>query len=343
MANKKISSLTSLGAAPATDDIIPITDISDTTGSPQGTTKKVTVANLLANAPDNSTDVTLATVTNNYLTLSGQEITAGIVPVSLGGTGASNLVDARANLGVDASGTDNSTDVTLAAVTNNYLSLSGQEITAGIVPVSLGGTGSGDLATARANLGLGTAATTDSSNYATASHTHSLETDLTDLTIGTKASEDVIKWNGSSWVNGQVSVDVQTPIDAGLTLALRGSDNPHIGAYPNQSFKVTDNPYKSVMVIADEAGNLEFLTKDGANVFVNTPSSRLALAKGFSVQEDGDEPDIEAVTPSGVTYSVISGDSDTKGANGLPTRQGFNYPDIGAYPAPILISGGSIA
>ena len=46
MANKRISSLTSLGAAPATDDIIPITDISDTTGSAQGTTKKVTVANL---------------------------------------------------------------------------------------------------------------------------------------------------------------------------------------------------------------------------------------------------------------------------------------------------------
>jgi hypothetical protein len=97
------------------------------------------------------------------------------------------------------------------------------------------------------------------------------------------------------------------------------------------------------MVIADADGNLEFVTKDGANVYINTPSSRLALAKGFSVQEDGDEPDIEAVTPSGVTYSVISGDSDTKGINGLPTRQGFNYPDIGANPAPILISGGSIA
>ncbi len=55
------------------------------------------------------------------------------------------------------------------------------------------------------------------------------------------------------------------------------------------------------MVIADADGNLEFVTKDGANVFVNTPSARLALAKGFSVQEDGDEPDIEAVTPSGVT------------------------------------------
>jgi len=50
MANKRISSLTSLGGTPANDDIIPITDISDTTGSAQGTTKKVTVANLMAAA-----------------------------------------------------------------------------------------------------------------------------------------------------------------------------------------------------------------------------------------------------------------------------------------------------
>jgi hypothetical protein len=178
----------------------------------------------------------------------------------------------------------------------------------------------------------------DSADYATAAHTHAID-DLSDVTITSASNEDVIKFNGTSFVNGQVSVDVDTP----LNTALRGTDNPHLGAYPNQSFKVTDNPDKSVMVIADADGNLEFVTKDGANVFVNTPSARLALAKGFSVQEDGDEPDIEAVTPSGVTYSVISGDSDTKGVNGLPTRQGFNYPDIGANPAPILISGGSIA
>ena len=51
MANKKISALTALSATPADGDIIPITDISDTTGSAQGTTKKVTVANLLSAAP----------------------------------------------------------------------------------------------------------------------------------------------------------------------------------------------------------------------------------------------------------------------------------------------------
>ena len=51
MANKKISSLNSLGGTPDVADIIPITDVSDTTGSVNGTTKKVTVANLVAAAP----------------------------------------------------------------------------------------------------------------------------------------------------------------------------------------------------------------------------------------------------------------------------------------------------
>ena len=51
MANKKLSSLDALGAIPAVGDILAITDVSDTTGSAQGTTKKVTVANLVAAAP----------------------------------------------------------------------------------------------------------------------------------------------------------------------------------------------------------------------------------------------------------------------------------------------------
>ena len=83
---------------------------------------------------------------------------------------------ARTTLGVDAAGTDNSTDVTLAG--HDYISISGQEITAdhvdltddvtGILPISNGGTGAGTAANARTALGLGTAATTDASAYATA-------------------------------------------------------------------------------------------------------------------------------------------------------------------------------
>ena len=65
---------------------------------------------------------------------------------------ASNLSDltnastARSNLGVDAAGTDNSTNVTLVTTSHDYLSLSGQAITLGTIDISddtnlVGGTG----------------------------------------------------------------------------------------------------------------------------------------------------------------------------------------------------------
>ena len=121
---------------------------------------------------DNSTDVTLAG-SHDYITISGQEITAnhvdladdvtGILPISNGGTGAGTAANARAALGVDAAGTDNSTDVTLAAGLD-YLTISGQEITLGSVdlttdvtgalPVANGGTGATDAAGAQAALSV---------------------------------------------------------------------------------------------------------------------------------------------------------------------------------------------
>ena len=88
---------------------------------------------------------------------------------------AADAAAARTVLGVDASGTQVSTDVSLTTVTDNYLTLTDQEITAGTVPVSLGGTGSttapmvgvitaADAAAARTVLGLSTVASSGSYN-----------------------------------------------------------------------------------------------------------------------------------------------------------------------------------
>lgn len=242
MANKRISALDDISSVGGTstaevnaNDILPITDVDDTTGSPQGTTKGVKVSDLMGESPVQSVAGRTGAVTIANTDVSGLG-TAAVLNV---GTADTNVVQLA-----DVSGT-----VKLPAV------------------------------------------------------------------------------DGSQLLN-LPSPDVNTP----LNTALRGTDNPHIGAYPNQSFKVVDNPYKSVMVVADEAGNLKLLNSLGVN----------NIAVGFSVVEDGTEPDIEVVSGS-ETYSVISGDSDSVGANGLPLRQGFNIPDIGANPAPILISGGSIA
>ena len=203
MANRKISELTSIGGTPSSGDIIPITDISDTTGSPDGTTKKVTISELVS-----------------AVTVDGTAIT------STGETG------------------------------------------------------------------------------------------------GTKYLRE----------DGDGSCSFQpVAIPTLSTESFRGTDNPHIGAHPNQSFLVVHNPSKSVMLASDPDGKIYVIRNTG----------KAEIATGISTVEDSSEPDIEITIASG-TYSLITGDSDSTGINGLPVRQGFNRPDIGANPAPQLISGGSI-
>jgi hypothetical protein len=131
---------------------------------------------------------------------------------------------------------------------------------------------------------------------------------------------------------------------------LRGTDNPHMGAFPNQSFKVLDNPSRSAMIIADSDGSIKFIARDtSANVFIKKGDdalSRLAEASelpSFIISKDSGEPDIELTDSDGEKYSVVNGDSDTLGANGIPVRQGYQLPSMGANPAPLLISGGTIS
>lgn len=283
MANKRISSLDDITVVGGTstaevnaNDILPITDVDDTTGSPQGTTKGVKVSDLMGESPVQS--------------VAGR---TGVVTIS-------------------------NTDVS----------------------------------------GLGTAATTASTDYATAAQgttadsavqpTDSIDV-LADVDTSTVAptTNDFLNWDGSNWVPAVPTADVDTP----LTTALRGTDNPHIGANPNQSFKVMDNPSKSAMVIADADGNVTYILKDSAaEVRVakgtsGTPS-RFALASdlpAFVLENDTGEPDIEVTEPNtGKKISVISGDGDERGANNLPTIQGY-ITDIGGNPSPLLISGGTIA
>jgi hypothetical protein len=334
MANKKFTELTDL-PSPAGADILAIVD--DVAGTP--TTKKVTATNLMSLAPVQTSDLNgLQAEPSEGAFVDGDKTKLDGIEASADVTNATN---------VEAAGALMDSEVTNLSQVKDFDSSDYATAAQGALADSA--TQPGDLGTSAA-LDVGTSANNvvqlngsaqlpavDGSNL-TGISTAVEGTAV--LSTGETGGVKFLREDGDGTCSFQAATaDVQTP----LTTALRGTDNPHIGAFPNQSFKVIDNPQATVMVIADGDGNLDFVTKEGANVYINTPSSRLAFAKGFSVQEDGDEPDIEAVTPSGVTYSVISGDSDTKGVNGLPTRQGFNLPDIGANPAPLLISGGSIA
>ncbi|MAH45461.1 hypothetical protein CMI37_06510 [Candidatus Pacearchaeota archaeon] len=111
--NKKISELTPLGSAPAVSDVLPLTDVS---GTP--TTKKVTVANLLA-------------ATNASAAITGGSV-AGITDLAVadGGTGASAASGARSNLGLGtaAVASTGTSDGNVLAIASSALDFGGNAI-----------------------------------------------------------------------------------------------------------------------------------------------------------------------------------------------------------------------
>jgi len=129
------------------------------------------------------------------------------------GTGVT-AAEIRSLVSVDASGTDNSTNVTLANVSSNYLSISAQEITAGTVPISLGGTGATSASAARINLDLvpGTDVLAYDAN---------LQTFVSAFTLPTSdgSANQVLKTNGSGTLSFSSDTDVDVNV-ANLTARL---------------------------------------------------------------------------------------------------------------------------
>jgi hypothetical protein len=91
MADTKITALTALTAADPANDVIPIVDVSDTTMAASGTTKKISVNNILSSSPTASGALTVTgLVTAGSATITG----AATVGTTLGVTGVSTLTGA---------------------------------------------------------------------------------------------------------------------------------------------------------------------------------------------------------------------------------------------------------
>lgn len=103
MANKKITALTELAAQPAGTDMVPLVDISDTTGASTGTTKKVSVTNLLSSAPGETNTA------SNVGSGSGTEY--GVFKQKTG----VDLEFKKIKQGTNVTLTENASDITIAA------------------------------------------------------------------------------------------------------------------------------------------------------------------------------------------------------------------------------------
>ena len=101
-------------------------------------------------------------------------------------------------------------------------------------------------------------------------------------------------------------------------------------------------------IYSDESSFILFTTDNAGNRVAHLVGgeeevgSNNAIALGIAVKVDSDDSpeDIEFVHTDGESYSVINGDSDSVGTNGLPIRQGFQSPTLGSNPSPLLIDGG---
>ena len=118
----------------------------------------------------------LATVTDNYLTISNQVITAGTVPISLGGTGGTSSSEARTLLGLAIGSDVQAYDVGLQSISGLttaankmiYTTASDTYAVTDLTAFARTILDDADAATVRTTLGLDSAATTPSSDYATA-------------------------------------------------------------------------------------------------------------------------------------------------------------------------------
>ena len=171
----------------------------------------------------------------------------------------------RSLVSVDSAGTDNSTNVTLASVSSNYLTLSGQEITAGTVPVALGGTGATSASAARTNLDLvpGTDVLAYDAN---------LQSFVAAFTLPTSdgSANQVLKTNGSGTLSFSSDVDADVSI-ANLTARLpQITENVTIG--DGTDVAVTTAGALNVTGALTVTGNL---TVNGTTTTVNSTTTTL--------------------------------------------------------------------
>jgi len=139
MATSKLTDRTELTTAPASDDVLHIVDVNDTTGSPAGTSKKIKVSTLITGGGGGVTSVTgTAPVVSSGGTTPAISITAA----TTGAAGSMSSSD-KTKLDGIATGAQDGTVTSVGLAVPAALSVSGSPVTtAGTITISGAGTSS---------------------------------------------------------------------------------------------------------------------------------------------------------------------------------------------------------
>jgi len=305
MADKKITDLTALGGTPAGTDIVPMVDNTGT-----ATTKKVTVTNLMAAAPVQTSDLgtAAATAATDYATSAqGTKADSATQPGDLGtaaaldsgtSTGEVVVLDSTGLPAVDGSQLTGvtATDASKLAITSNLSDLN-------------------NTATARSNLSLGTAATTAVTDYATSAQGTKADSATQPGDLGTAAALD----SGTS--TGEVVV-----LDSTGLPAVDGSQLTGITVADSSKLAITSN-------LSDLNNTATALSNLGLGTAATTAATDYATSaqgtKADSATQPGDLGTAAALDSGTSTGEVVVLDS-----TGLPAVDGSQLTGVSASVSP---------
>jgi hypothetical protein len=275
----------------------------------------------------------LATVTDNYLTISNQVITAGTVPISLGGTGGTSASEARTLLGVSISsdvqaynvGLQSISGLTTAANKMIYTTASDTYAVTDLTAFARTILDDADAATVRTTLSLvpGTdiqAFDADTAKYddTTANFTGTLQNGGSNVVVDSDIGSTVEAYSATNADYGDTTANFTGTLQNGGSNVVVDSD---IGS----SVQAYDADLSTIAGLSSADGN--FIVGNGTNwVTESGATARTSLGLGSIATQASDSVSITGGSITGITDITVA-----DGGTGASTEAGARSNLLPSY------------